>query len=186
MISGSRRALRESVLGGPGNPLRQHRQRAARLLVLRQRLPLALEDRERRRVERVARLEAGLQELPGLRLGRRGIHGGPLGRKLRAPLEAPVAEGLGDVLADLLAAEVLEQPPADDLADFGLVVGDQVLGDAPTTFEILSCHCWSHSVISTWLRGRLITAARCVVPTIATVRVVDEGVERLGHVRGGD
>jgi hypothetical protein len=42
--------LRERVLRGEGNPLRQHRQRAARLLVLRQRLPLALKDRKRRRV----------------------------------------------------------------------------------------------------------------------------------------
>ena len=39
-----------------------------------------------------------------------------------------------------------------------------------TTFEIRSCHSVSHSVISTWLRGRLITAAPCVVPVVATVR----------------
>ena len=34
------------------------------------------------------------------------------------------------------------------------------LATAPMTFTILSCHCRSQSVISTWLRGRLITAAR--------------------------
>ena len=131
VMSGSVRALRKRVLRGDRDPLRQHRQRAARLLVLRQRLPLALEDRERRRMERVAGLEAALQELARLGLGRGRVHRGPLRRELRPPLEAPVAEGLGDVLPDLLAAEVLEEPPPDDLADLGLVVGDQVLGDAP-------------------------------------------------------
>ena len=123
--------LAEAVLRGDRDPLRQHRQRAARLLVLRQRLPLALEDRERRRMERVAGLEAALQELARLGLGRGRVHRGPLRRELRPPLEAPVAEGLGDVLPDLLASQVLEEPPPDDLADLGLVVGDQVLGDAP-------------------------------------------------------
>ena len=38
------------------------------------------------------------------------------------------------------------------------------------TFEILSCHSWSDAVISTWLRGKLMTAAPCVVPVVATVR----------------
>src|SRR3972149_5733466 len=123
--------LAEPLLSRDRDPLRQHRQRAARLLVLRQRLPLALEYRERRRMERVAGLEASLQELARLGLGRGRIHRGPLRRELRAPLEAPVAVGLGDVLPDLLASQVLEEPPPDDLADLGLVVGDQVLGDAP-------------------------------------------------------
>ena len=39
------------------------------------------------------------------------------------------------------------------------------LATAPMTFTILSCHCKSQSVISTWLRGRLITAARWLLPT---------------------
>ena len=170
MISGSVRAFRKRVLRGDRDPLRQHRQRAARLLVLRQRLPLALEDRERRRVERVARLEAALQELARLGLGRGRVHGGPLGRELRPPLEAPVAEGPGDVLPDLLAPEVLEEPPPDDLADLGLVVGDQVLGDAPHDLRDL--------VLPLLVPlGHLDLAARqadhaapCVVPVVATVR----------------
>src|SRR5439155_24996823 len=88
---------------------------------------LALENRECRGMERIAALEAPLQKLPGLGLSRGGINGSPLGRELRSPLEAPVAESLGDVLADLLAPKVLKKPPPDDLADLGLVVGDQLL-----------------------------------------------------------
>ena len=33
-----------------------------------------------------------------------------------------------------------------------------------TTLVMRSCHCWSQSVISTWLRGRLMTAAARVAP----------------------
>ena len=33
-----------------------------------------------------------------------------------------------------------------------------------------SCHCWSQLVISTWLRGRLTTAAARAVPVAATVK----------------
>src|SRR5437773_3070355 len=67
------------------------------------------------------------------RLGLRGgrVHSGPLRWKLGAPLETPVAEGPRGAFADLLSPQVLEETPPDDLADFGLVVGDQVLGDAP-------------------------------------------------------
>ena len=159
--------------------MRQHRQRAARLLVLRQRLPLALEDRERRRVKRIACLEPALQELACLCLGRRGVHRGPLGRKLRAPLEAPVAEGPGDVLANLLAAEILEEAPAYDLADLGLVVGDQVLGDA--------AHHLRDLVLPLLIPlGHLDLAARQADHARAVRRagggdgqVLDEGVERI-------
>ena len=52
------------VAGGPGDPLRQHGQRAAGLLELRQRAPLPLEDGECRRVEGVTSLEAVPQEFP--------------------------------------------------------------------------------------------------------------------------
>ena len=38
------------------------------------------------------------------------------------------------------------------------------------TFVMRSCHSRSVSVISTWLRGRLTTAATCVVPATETVR----------------
>ena len=39
-----------------------------------------------------------------------------------------------------------------------------------TTLVMRSCHCMSQSVISTWLRGRLTTAAPWVVAVVATVR----------------
>ena len=180
-MSGSVRALRKRVLRGDRDPLRQHRQRAARLLVLRQRLPLALEDRERRRMERIAGLEAALQELARLGLGRGRVHRRPLRRELRPPLEAPVAVGLGDVLPDLLAAQVLEEPPPDDLADLGLVVGDQVLGDAP--------HDLRDPVLPLLIPlGHLDLAARQADHRRAVRgagrgdgQVLDEGVERLGH-----
>ena len=76
-----------------------------------------------------AGLEPPLEVLPGLRLGRSRVDGRPLGRKLRPAFEAPVGESLRNVLADSFAAEVLEEPPADDLANLRLVVCDQVLGD---------------------------------------------------------
>ena len=44
------------------------------------------------------------------------------------------------------------------------------LANLRTIREIFSCHSMSQSVISTWLRGRLITVAPCVVPVVATVR----------------
>src|SRR5450759_1122307 len=49
--------LTERVLCGNGDPLSQHGQRTACLLILWQRLPFSLEDRERCRVEWVACLE---------------------------------------------------------------------------------------------------------------------------------
>ena len=151
--------LSESVPISPGDPLGQHRKRAARLLVLRQRLPLALEDRQRGRVERVARLEAGLKEFLGLLLGRRGIDGSPLGRQLRPTLEAPVGETLATFFSVFSGPRfsnsrrrITSLISASSLTRSGLAT-------APMTFTILSCHCRSQSVISTWLRGRLITAA---------------------------
>ena len=78
-------------------------------------------------MEGVAGLEPAAQELarPGLR--GRGIHGQPFGGKTSSPLEAPVGVGLGDFRLRMpRASEVLEQPPANDLADLGLVNCDQV------------------------------------------------------------
>jgi hypothetical protein len=82
-------------------------------------------------MERIAGPEAAAQELAGLGLGCGRVHCRPLRRELCSPLEAPFGEGFGDAFPNLLAAQVLEKPPPDDLADFSLVVGDQVLGDAP-------------------------------------------------------
>src|SRR5262245_28300664 len=81
-------------------------------------------------MEGVAGLEPLLQKLPRLGFGRRRVHCGPLRRKLRSALKAPVAERLGDIAADLLAAEVLEETPPHLLADLCLLIGDEVLGDA--------------------------------------------------------
>src|SRR5450830_1782054 len=55
--------LLKAVPRRDGNPLGQHRERATSLLVLRQGLPLTLEDRERRRMERIACLEARAQKV---------------------------------------------------------------------------------------------------------------------------
>ena len=126
---GARRA--ELLARGPRDPLRQHGQRAARLLELGERPPLALKHRQRRRMERIAGCEPAPQKLPRLGLGRGGVDRQPFGRQARGPLEAPFGIGLGDLLADPLAAQVLEQPPAHHLADLRFVVGDQVAGDAP-------------------------------------------------------
>ena len=48
----------------------------------------------------------------------------------RTALEAPVRAGSCDSLARALVAEVFEQAPAHHLTDLGLVVGNQVAGDA--------------------------------------------------------
>ena len=103
----------EALPVGPGDPLCEHGQRAARLLVLRERLPLALEDGQRRWVEGVARLETAAEEVAGPGLGSGGVHGGPLRRQLRAALEAPVGIGFRHVLAGPLAAKILEQAIAE-------------------------------------------------------------------------
>ncbi len=132
-------------------------------------------------MERIAGLEATAEELAGLGLGRGRVHRRPLRRELRPPLEAPVAEGFGDVLPDLLASQVLEEPPADDLADLGLVVGDQVLGDA--TYDLRDPLLPLRVPV-----GHLDLAARQADHRGAVGgagggdgQVLDEGVERLGH-----
>src|SRR6267142_4221328 len=85
-------------------------------------------------MKRVAGLETAAQILARLGLGRGGVHRGPLRWELGAPLETPVAEGPRDAFADLLSPQVLEKTAPDDLADLGLVVCDQILGDAPHDF----------------------------------------------------
>ncbi len=132
-------------------------------------------------MKRVAGLEATTQELAGLGLGRGRVHRRPLRRELSPPLEAPVAEGLGDVLPDLLASKVLEESPPHNFADLGLVVGDQILGDAP------------HDLRDSFLPfrvpvGHLDLAARQADHRGAVRgtggrdgQVLDEGVERLCH-----
>ena len=80
----------------PGDPLRQHRQRPPGLLELSERAPFALEHRQRRRVERIARLEAPPKVLAPSALGARRVDRGPFGRQPGGALEAPVGVGLGD------------------------------------------------------------------------------------------
>src|SRR5262249_26118894 len=52
-----------------------------------------------------------------------------------ARLEAPVAERLGDVAADLLASEVLKQAPPDDLTDLCFIISDEIFRDPPNDFR---------------------------------------------------
>jgi hypothetical protein len=100
---------------------------------------------------------------------------------LRAPLEAPVAVCLGDVLPDLLATEVLEEPPSNDLADLRLVVGDPILGDAPHHLRDL--------VLPLLIRSRHFDLTARQADHRRAVRgagggdgqVLDEGVKRVGH-----
>ena len=130
VISGARARL--LVVGGvePAEPLRQHAERAAGLLVLRQRLPFALEHRERGGVERIAGGETIAQHFARAAFGEGWIDRGPLRRQLGAAFEAPVGVGFRDLGAGALGTEVFEQAAADDLADLGFVVGDQVARDA--------------------------------------------------------
>jgi hypothetical protein len=60
------------------------------LLILRQGLPLALEDGEGCRVKGIAVLKAALEKLAGFALRRRGIHCGPFRGELRSALKAPI------------------------------------------------------------------------------------------------
>ena len=82
-------------------------------------------------MERVARLKAALKELARLGLSGARVHRRPLRRELGAALKAPVAEPLGDVSTNLVATEVLEEAPPNNLADFSLVVCNEVLRHSP-------------------------------------------------------
>jgi len=68
-------------------------------------------------VKRVAHLKAALKKLAHFDLGEAGVHRGPLRRELGAALEAPIAKHPGDLAADSLRSEVLEQPAAYHLSD---------------------------------------------------------------------
>src|SRR5258708_40200098 len=86
-------------------------------------------------MERIAGFETLLQKRPSLRLRRSRIYRGPFRGELRSSLEAPVAEGLGDVPMQLIAAEILEQSPPNDLADLRLIVSDKILRYASHNFR---------------------------------------------------
>src|SRR6266536_2443185 len=123
--------LGETVLLGPRDPLGKHGQGPARLLVVRKGLPLPLEDRKGGRVKWVARLEPCLEEVLSLRFGGRGVHGRPLGWQLSAALETPVRERLPHATPNFLVTIIVEQAAPNDFRDFGFVVRDQILRDAP-------------------------------------------------------
>src|SRR5437763_13685085 len=110
----------EMLAGRHRDPLRQHRERAARLLELLKRPPFAVEHRQRRWMERVASLEPPAKKLSRLGFCRGRVDRHPLRREPGAALEAPISIFLGDPLADALVADVLEQAPPYDLADLGL------------------------------------------------------------------
>jgi hypothetical protein len=69
--------------------LSEHGERAASLLELRQRPPLALKHRRRRRVERITGLELAAQEIARLRIEALST-AIPLGRQARGPLDVPI------------------------------------------------------------------------------------------------
>src|SRR5690349_17428268 len=102
------------------DPLRQHGERAAGLLELLKRSPLALKNREGCRVERVASLKPAAEKIARFGFGRGGVDGHPLCRKLMPPLEAPIGIIPRYPFPDALVADILEQAPPDNLADLGL------------------------------------------------------------------
>ena len=130
----------------------------------------------------VAGLEPAPQKLPCFALRRRRIYCQPLRRKAGASLEAPVRDRSCDSLAHALVAEVLEQAPAHHLADLGLVVGDQVAGDAAD-------HLGDPLLPLLVPVGHLDLAARQADdcrgaggPGDGDGQVLEKGVEALGHV----
>ena len=92
------------------------------------------------------------------------------GGKLCAPFEAPIGVRFGHCFADFLVAESSNNRRLTTSLISASSFEIKSFATRLTTFVILSCHCASHSVISTWLRGKLMSAAPFVVPVIATVR----------------
>src|SRR5262245_55577857 len=85
-------------------------------------------------MEGVAGFKPALEELTGFSFCGGRVHGGPFWWQLGAALEAPVSKRFGDALLVALGALVLKQPPPHHLADFGFVVGYQILGHASHDF----------------------------------------------------
>ena len=170
------------LLGRQRNPLRQHRQGAAGLLKLRHRPPLALKHRQRSRMKRVARLKSPPQKLPRFGIGGGAVHRRPLGGQPGVALKAPVGVSCGDLPPHTIAAQILKQTPAHHLADFRLIVGDEILrhpvhhlGDALLPFLIPAGHLHltarqaddSHRMTGTGNRHR---------------QILQKGVKRFGHI----
>ena len=76
----------------------------------------------------VARRKTFAQKIPRFLFLVRAVHRRPLRRQLVTAFEAPVGVSFGDSISRPLVADGIEQPPAHHLADFPLVIGDQVLG----------------------------------------------------------
>ena len=110
--------------------MRQQGQGSASLLKLGQGAPLALKDREGRRMEGIAGLEPAPEKLPCPGLGGGGVHRKPFGGEAGGAFEAPVGVGPGHSPAHALFAEIFEKAAPNHLADLGLVVGNEVAGDA--------------------------------------------------------
>ena len=130
-------SLLEAVLESPRDPLGEHGQRSACLLVLNKGRPLALKDGQGRRVERVTGIESGAEEVPSLGLSGRAVDGCPLWRKLRPALEAPIGIGLRHLRADAVVAQVVEEAAPYNLADLRFVVRDEILCDSADHFRDL-------------------------------------------------
>ena len=133
-------------------------------------------------MERVAGLEPPPEGLLGPVLVGGRVHGGPLGREPVGPLEAPVGIGVGNPPSGSFAAQVLEESPPDHLADFRLVVGDEVLGhpvddlgDAFLPFQVALGHLGLAA-------GQADHGGGVGGPGNRDGQVLEEGVEVVGHV----
>ena len=178
---GLRAGLREALPVSPGDPLRQHGERAARLLVLGQRLPLALEHRERGRVEGKAGLEAAAQVFPGLGLGdgrlSTAVHsGGNCAR--RSKHQSAYAFDTFFRWRSWPASPNSRRRTTSLISVSSLAI--RSLATRRITLVMRSCHCMSQSVISTWLRGRLTNRRAVGRGGGGDGEVLDEGVEGLG------
>src|SRR5262245_17801303 len=119
----------------PGNPLRQHGERAARLLELSEGAPLPLEHREGRGVKWIAGLEPATKKIPRLRLRGRGIDSHPFRGQTCGPFEAPIRILLCDFLTRALVTDILKQASPHHFTDFGFIVRNKVLSNAPDDFR---------------------------------------------------
>jgi hypothetical protein len=132
-------------------------------------------------VKGIAGLEAAAQKFPRLGLGCCGINGHPFGRELMPALEAPIRIIPRDPFPDALVADFLEQPPADHLADFGFVIGEEVACD--------TAHNPSDPLLPQQIRiGHFYLAARQADHGSCSSRacrrhrqVLNEGMEAFGH-----
>ncbi len=146
--------------------MRQHSESpTGSVLVLRKGLPLALEDRKGRRMKTGSKPRNGYADTLLPCLGYSAVHSGPLRRKLGATFKAPVCIFFADgFYGPVRCRSPLKQAPAHHFADLGFIVGDEVFGHPAHHLRdlVLPLHIPVGHLAR--LRGRLITAAPCMVP----------------------